>query len=361
MPAKRKAASETSIATIGFEAKLWLAADKLRNKMDAAEILVGQEQRAWGARFGRAKRARRVRLRRKQPNQSNATTRRLALRGIEADIGKKHADTFRHVQHPDLLQLLRLVPHGNELTHMEYTIDGNQIKISLPITTPTGKVRVKRSVDGHAAIPVECCTVPIAQGDYLEWQISYDTMEAIALSVVPGVVLQKPHGTRCGYELVRLLVESRKIGALSDERFNELAQFVHDSFQSGIEEQEQIARVEDPDANTVATRFGFSLHYLHVPNYWRTGATYSVEVKIAAKQKAVGNQAMIFVNLPVEHCESQNGVPIIARCANSKEKIRFTVGAHNVDVVYDTIVAFAVASVAHRNDLIMIFDALARL
>jgi len=243
---------------------------------------------------------------------------------------------------------------------MEYTIDGVQIQVSLPITTPTGKVRVKRPVVGHAASPVACCTVPIAQGDYLEWQISYDTEEANAPSVVPGVVLLKPQGTRYGYELVRLLVESRNIGALSDERFNELDQLVHAPFQGGIEEQEQIARVDDPDANTVATQFGFSRHYLHVPNYWRTGATYSVEIKIAAKQRAVGNQAMIFVNLPVEHCESQNGVPLIGRRANSKEKISFTVGAHNVDVVYDTIVAFAVASEAHRNDLRMIFDALAR-
>jgi type I restriction enzyme M protein len=37
MPAKRKTASESSTATIGFEAKLWLTADKLRNNMDAAE------------------------------------------------------------------------------------------------------------------------------------------------------------------------------------------------------------------------------------------------------------------------------------------------------------------------------------
>jgi type I restriction enzyme M protein len=39
--------------------------------------------------------------------ESNATSRRLpimnlAIRGIEADIGKEHADTFRHVRHPDL-------------------------------------------------------------------------------------------------------------------------------------------------------------------------------------------------------------------------------------------------------------------
>jgi len=39
MPAKRKASAKdpSSSATIGFEAKLWLAADKLRNNMDAAE------------------------------------------------------------------------------------------------------------------------------------------------------------------------------------------------------------------------------------------------------------------------------------------------------------------------------------
>ena len=39
MPAKSKSAAskDPSTATIGFEAKLWLTADKLRNNMDAAE------------------------------------------------------------------------------------------------------------------------------------------------------------------------------------------------------------------------------------------------------------------------------------------------------------------------------------
>ena len=34
---KSNGTNETSTATIGFEAKLWLTADKLRNNMDAAE------------------------------------------------------------------------------------------------------------------------------------------------------------------------------------------------------------------------------------------------------------------------------------------------------------------------------------
>ena len=52
--AKSSPSSSQSSATIGFEAKLWLAADKLRNNMDAAAIERSDK-------------------RRQQPKQSNAT------------------------------------------------------------------------------------------------------------------------------------------------------------------------------------------------------------------------------------------------------------------------------------------------
>lgn len=69
--------------------------------------IYGQDKRARRKRsFGPASRARRVRLG-GQPKQRNATTRRLAvmnlaIRGIEADFGEEHADTFRRDLHPDL-------------------------------------------------------------------------------------------------------------------------------------------------------------------------------------------------------------------------------------------------------------------
>ncbi len=70
--------------------------------------IYGQDRPVRGERrFGLANRARRVRLMGNQPKQSNPTTRRLAvmnlaLRGIEADFGPEHADTFRRDLHPDL-------------------------------------------------------------------------------------------------------------------------------------------------------------------------------------------------------------------------------------------------------------------
>lgn len=36
MPKPKKSSSSSTTSNVGFEAKLWLAADKLRNNMDAA-------------------------------------------------------------------------------------------------------------------------------------------------------------------------------------------------------------------------------------------------------------------------------------------------------------------------------------
>lgn len=81
MPRSRTAnGTKDSSASLGFEAKLWLAAE-LEKPSD-----YGSDVR-WA--------------------ESNATTRRLAvmnfaLRGIEADFGPEHGDTFRRDLHRDI-------------------------------------------------------------------------------------------------------------------------------------------------------------------------------------------------------------------------------------------------------------------
>ena len=143
--AKKKASETKTTANIGFEAKLWLAADKLRNNMDAAEykqvvapyqgriydpacgsggMFVQSEKfvESHGGKLGDIS---------IYGQESNATTRRLAImnlsiRGIEADIGKEHADTFRNVQHPDIAGFCfsatneQIASHGYVLTPGRY-------------------------------------------------------------------------------------------------------------------------------------------------------------------------------------------------------------------------------------------------
>lgn len=241
---------------------------------------------------------------------------------------------------------------------MDYSIANDDIRISLPITTPTGKVRVKRPVAQHASDPVACRSVPLQSEDYLEWQISYDTDSLQEPSILREVILNKPAWVRYGCELTRLIVEARRIGILADTIYQTLREMVFSPLTAGIEEIEQIQRESDPEATTIATKYGFARHYLRVPNYLKLTEAYGVEIKITHKQKAVGNQAMIYVNLPVCRCCSQSSAPLTGRCAEKNEKTDYIIDSTNVSLIFDTVVAFALASVGHRNDLRMIFECL---
>lgn len=243
---------------------------------------------------------------------------------------------------------------------MKCVVRDSCIDVVLPITTPTGKVRVKRPVVGAAAEPVPCCSDPMTENDYLEWQISYDTDDVHDPSVLKDVVLQKP-GTkvRYGCELVRLLVESRKIGILSLQTFNEMKRIVFAPLEKGIEESELVERREDKALESLATQHGFRRFYLLVPNYIKRTESYAVEIKIAHKQRAVGNQAMIYVHLPLVHCSSAvSGAPLVGRRANKLEEASYRIDSSNASLLTDTVVAFAVASVRHRMDMRLIFEAI---
>lgn len=239
-----------------------------------------------------------------------------------------------------------------------YNTTKGSIAISLPITTPTGKVRVKRHIPGHAPEAVPCRTAPMAEGDYLEWQISYDTDSLQDPSVLRDVVLNKPGGVRYGCELVRLIVEARKVSLLREDEFERLRQIVFSPLKNGIEETEQILREDDPQTHNLATSYGFARHRLVVPNYLKETETYSVEIKIAHKQRAVGNQAMIFVHLPLRHCVSQSDFPLIGRCAEKLELVSYSIGSGNVSLIRDTVIGFSLASNRHHNDIQAIFGCL---
>lgn len=241
---------------------------------------------------------------------------------------------------------------------MHYTTFTDRIEIALPITTPTGKVRVKRPAPGLAPEAVACRTVPMEKDDYLEWQISYDTDSLQDPSVVRDVILNKPGGVRYGCELVRLVVEALEIGLLTDDEFERLKRIVFGSLENGIEESERIAREPDPLIDSLATKYGFTRHRLIVPNYLRSSEAYSVEIKIAHKQRAVGNQAMIYVHLPLRYCAPSSDALLIGRCAEKLEQAQYTIGRENIDLIRDTVVAFSLASSRHHNDIKAIFRCL---
>ncbi|MDQ2868999.1 MAG: hypothetical protein M3R59_11425 [Verrucomicrobiota bacterium] len=87
MPRALSSSKNNSTANLGFEGKLWLAADKLRRHTDAAEYFQDQGKplrRVSG--FVLVHLPGNVRLRAKQPKQSTSTTRRLA--GTTSQTGR---------------------------------------------------------------------------------------------------------------------------------------------------------------------------------------------------------------------------------------------------------------------------------
>ncbi len=241
---------------------------------------------------------------------------------------------------------------------MKINIQDKEIIINLPITTPTGKVRVKRPVEGFAPEPVACRSKHILENDYLEWQIGYDTDNLHEPSIIKNPPIQKKAGTRYGYELTRLIVEGKELGLITKDEIAELKDLISANF-DGVQEAERIEFKQTPNSTPdIGEKFGFKRHQLITPDYIKRGEKYAVEIKIAHKQRAVGNQSMIFLNLPVRFCMALDGSSIVGRIAEQKEEIQYCIDSTNRKLIFDTTLAFIVASKQHREDIELIFNTL---
>jgi len=240
---------------------------------------------------------------------------------------------------------------------MKINIKSKDIEINLPLNTPTGKVRVKRPVEGYESEPVACRSKDIFENDYLEWQIGYDTDNMHEPSIIKTPPIQKKKKTVYGYELTRLVIEGKKLGLITVDEIDELKDLIAADF-NGIQENERIELKRTPDESRIGEKFGFKRHQLRTPDYIKRGEKYSVEIKISHKQRAVGNQSMIFLNLPIRFCTALDGSSVFGRIAEKKEEIQYIIDSTNRKLIFDTTLAFIVASKQHREDIKLIFNTL---
>jgi len=83
-----------------------------------------------------------------------------------------------------------------------------KLVIELPLTNPTGKIRVKRrSKILNYGIPIATRKKNFTKDDYVEWQISYATQNPPESSKVENIVI---NDTQIGFELTKLLCEGIK-------------------------------------------------------------------------------------------------------------------------------------------------------
>lgn len=223
-----------------------------------------------------------------------------------------------------------------------------KLVIGLPLTNPTGKIRVKRrSKTSNYGLPIATRKESFTQDDYVEWQISYATQYPPEESKVEEIVI---NDNQIGFELTKLLYEGIKLNIISNKDMNELEKFVnHVQRTETLEENEKIFR-EDGEKEV---KGGFKKFVEKSPLFIKKNDEigYFVEIILQHKQRAVGLQAMVYLCVSIETLMDKNGNSFIGRTAESREFGRFEITSGNKELITDVVKAFAIASWQHKNDI----------
>jgi hypothetical protein len=190
----------------------------------------------------------------------------------------------------------------------------------LPLTTPSGKVRAKR---GHE--PLATRSAPLAEGDLLEWQISYIEISRLL---------------QLGYE--NKLIKRQELEELGKELRSQ-RNFFSDRY--------KIQRI--------ATRQvfeGFKIIYRRHPILHKDlKHNICIEVEFKPQQKGVRAQPMVYLFIPVQ--ELIEGEDLLGRTARLNEVVRWRPSS---EILFEVVRAFALASPQYRDDMVEILEAILR-
>ncbi len=206
-------------------------------------------------------------------------------------------------------------------------------EIELEITSLTSKVRVKRRSQFHEyGIPIATRSTIIQPTDYFEWQIGYDLKNEPTnvnkTSLSDFVFTNSRKEKKFPYELSEILYHSHKNGFIQDSDIICTYNFVDQIPQKDLIDcntSMQICRTYPiPKKINGIDFFSMEVRYPLIVNKFGNYDIYT-EVINREKQRAVGNQPMLYLCIPLSSpnltFKTQDGPlsSIIGRTAESKE------------------------------------------
>lgn len=221
----------------------------------------------------------------------------------------------------------------------EISTENKKLIVKLPLTNPTGKIRVKRKdKESNYGLPKATRQEDFTNDDYVEWQISYATKNPTDKSDDIS-------------ELKKLLCEGIKLGILSKKDICELKRFI-DDVKETLQENEKILREEIQKE----IKGGFRKFVEKVPVFVKENKEkgYFVEIILRHRQYAVGLQAMVYLCIYVEKLKDSEGNSLMERTAEPKECGLLEITSENKEIIIDVIKAFAIASQQHKDDILNI-------
>ena len=223
----------------------------------------------------------------------------------------------------------------------------NAVRVRLPLTDVTGKVRVKEKSSDGFGLPVAPSKTILGKKHYLEWQIGYDIPNTNSPSVVPEIKFLRNGETKYGHELSKIIFEAVRIGLLST---NDLVREMEALKKIPATEFEESQPVQI-ETETNGAAGGFQRAVQRVPQFTKTTAHGSVQIQLKQKQHAVGYQAMVYVCLPMNEVLAMTGEPRVTGPAKSKETVYYDFTHDNAALLLDIIRAFGLASRQHNEDM----------
>lgn len=250
-----------------------------------------------------------------------------------------------------LLSFVYLALHGNcaDADYKQVIIStyGAAVRVRLPLTDVTGKVRVKEKSSDGFGLPVAPSKVPLGEKHYLEWQIGYDIPDTNSPSVVPEIRFIRNGETKYGHELSKIIFEAVRLGILST---NDLIHEIESlkKIQPNEFEESQAVQVE---VSTNVEANGFQSAVQRLPQFTKTTPYGWVQIQLKQKQRAVGYQAMVYVCLTMNEVLTMDGLPRKTGAAKSKETVYYDFNRTNSTFLLDIIHAFGIASQQHNEDI----------
>jgi hypothetical protein len=236
---------------------------------------------------------------------------------------------------------------GVDYKQVLITAGTNFVRVRLPLTDVTGKVRVKEKTADGFGIPVAPSKTVLGAKHYLEWQIGYDTPDAKDISVVPQIQFTRKGETKYGHELSKIIFEAVRLGLLSTNELVREVELLKKNSTGTFEE----SRAVEVEVSTNKTADGFQSAVQKLPQFTKTTPHGSVQIQLKQKQRAVGYQAMIYVCLPMSEVLALDGSPRKSAVAKSKETVFYEFNSANTAFLMDIVHAFGIASAQHNEDI----------
>lgn len=234
--------------------------------------------------------------------------------------------------------------------------------VNLPLTKPTGKIRVKRrSVFSEYGLPVRPRQDPLTQTNYVEWQIGYDLLaneENQVKTSLADLTFENYKGeTKFAYELSEIVFYAKKHGLLDDAAICDCYENIRSVKE--IETFEATADITRTNPKIVQKN-GLEFYEMHVsyPLFVHRFGQYEIyaEIVIREKQKAVGTQAMLYVCLPVMALKFAKEP--IGRVLAAKECGEWHIGKEEAGLALELFRVFGMLSPKHRHDVLAILEML---